>query len=369
VAGIEGLASQGGARGAEIERLRAAWDDPDPEVRQAALHASVVLARTPDEAADAFVQAWQDESDSVRAAAVMMLEFSTGRPEDDLRFILQAVHDGSREVREAAGEMLGILAQESPKEAYETLRWQGSASLEGMGRLFAQRKQVLAPFLLEDLSSPDPAIRSWAARTLYAIDWPASLPEDRLRTLLDDPDPQARLYALECAETLGAEALPLLERALGDSSADVRGKAIELAFKRGPGGAPLQPALEKALGDPSGAVAASAATALLALVADHPAALSALSRVIRSGKHVERCGALRQVERLPYLPEGLAPVLEEAGGDPSSEVQVLAQHALEVLRTVEAARSIEGAPPDRGPAGAPPGGGAEGPGDGGSRGG
>lgn len=329
-----------------------------------------------------------DPEGEVRAAAVQSL--ASAPMSDSLMALLGDLQDAEDAAVRSAALSAEMEARLANPDRYLTTDW--------LQRMLARRKDdataqlqmklvgkgaPMLPALIECLqTAPSPVARAAAACTIgmicagtsprqqefarlardvphegIAAAEPANL--DGLKPLeraLSDPEPEVRAIAAQCLGYLGQESsAPLLGKALGDSSEEVRWWAAlalqavpnEAAFAQIAHAATRDPServreaavralgwiegdqvimpLMRATGDESSAVRQAAATELGRF--DTEVALQALTRLFRDPNEDVRWSAVLAVGNLRN--RDAAPALTEALRDPSPMVSTAAERALQ----------------------------------------
>jgi HEAT repeat protein len=202
---------------ADLDVLRAALSDPNPEIRRAAVAALPSFEDDP-RGLETAVAAFRDSDVWVRHHAVM--RYAWAAPASFVDDLIPLVDDPDGPVRSAIGEALGRLAKDSDR---------ASAATEALVRL---------------LGDPASSVRRSAARGIGYLDGPL----EPLRPLAGDADSLVRVaVAGAFASRGGPEFLDLLHRLAADEVGEVRWHvALSLAKRQW---AAARPLLESLAGD------------------------------------------------------------------------------------------------------------------------
>ncbi|PTA42682.1 HEAT repeat domain-containing protein [Micromonospora sp. RP3T] len=191
---------------ADLERLRAAAADPDPEIRRTALGALPAVHLDP-RAYALVVTALRDPDAWVRDQAVLLLAWSA--PPAVVDHLVELTADPAWPVRTVLGEAIGRRAAHS------------------------DRVPVAAAALGVLLDDPESSVRAGAVRGLGLL----GVPPDALRSRVDDPDWWVRAAVagvLAAALPRWPPARPLLARLSEDSNPTVRATAAAALRNSGP---------------------------------------------------------------------------------------------------------------------------------------
>ena len=194
--------------------------------------------------------------------------------------------------------------------------------------------------LVEDLASPDPAVRADAARQLgHAINVDRVAATGHLVRALTDSDAKVREKAAEAIghSTTTADAVPALITTLGDPVIGVRRAAAEALGAIGAAAGPAGPALAALIKDADPKVRQAAAVAMGKIGTTSPEVLDALSAALR----VKDDPTLR--ERAAHAlgethhREGALALLLAAMDDPDAAVRREIVHAIGAMPATHAA--------------------------------
>jgi HEAT repeat protein len=171
-----------------------------------------------------------------------------------------------------------LLAEMAATEPDFAVRQAAVRVLAGMGRL------ATVPAALRDrLGSPDAHERLWAAIAVAAIEKRLDTALPVLAALLDHPEESFRgLLLMSLDDVAGPAAVPLLEKALGDSSREVRGWALYRLGKLGP---PAREGLRRALKHSDASTRVRAAELLAYDAGEHAAVARALQPLLSDPEH------------------------------------------------------------------------------------
>ena len=194
--------------------------------------------------------------------------------------------------------------------------------------------------LVEDLASPDPAVRADAARRLgHAVNIDRVAATGHLVRALGDSDAAVREKAAEALGHSAAtpEAVRALLTALGDPVAEVRRGAADALAAIGSDAAPAANALAGLIKDADPKVRQAAAAALGKIGATSPEVLDALSTALRrtddSALRERAAHALGQ----PHHGEAALTMLLAALNDPDAGVRREVVHAIGAMPATHAA--------------------------------
>jgi len=225
-----------------VPSLAKRLQDPEPQVRLAALEALITLGPLAKGALPAATQTLNDSNNFVRWAAVRLLG-KIGAPDDAgqrqaaVAGLATALNDTDLDVRKAATTALGI---------------------------YGQAAAAALPTLSQHVEFGNPRIRD------YVLNWPPAFGKVRSSAEYFDADlrqAQIRTVQADVSDATAASAVRALAAALTDTDQRVRRAAAEALAQFGPLAKPAVPALQKALDDPEGDVRRAAADALLAVSA------------------------------------------------------------------------------------------------------
>ena len=194
--------------------------------------------------------------------------------------------------------------------------------------------------LVEDLASPDPAVRADAARQLgHAVNIDRAAATGHLIWALGDSDATVREKATEALGHSAAadpEAVRALITALGDSTTGVRRAAAEALAEIGPPATSAGTALAALTKDTDAKVRQAAAVALGKIGATSPEVLAALSAAL----HVKDDSALRERAAhalgQPHHGEAALTLLLAAFDDPDPGVRREIVHAIGAMPAAHA---------------------------------
>lgn len=150
--------------------------------------------------------------------------------------------------------------------------------------VFQNIGQVAFPALTQALTSPEPLVRSGAARALGAIGSQAASFAPRLTEMLDDPDLGVRAGAIETLGRLGAgaaQAIFALRRKLHEADPEIRYLALKAISDIGTAAIPILPDLIHTLEDSEVRVRTAAARAIGCLARGAKDAVPALNAAFR----------------------------------------------------------------------------------------
>ena len=283
----------------------------------------------------------------VRRRRLLLLIAAVGSAE------LAACSDVAEEVREGVAHVgrLADRVERNPSDtslsqllviaedqrAQRIVRTNAAASLGALGRAHAERLSAdVVPVLARLLSDADPYIRREAAQGLgfYGEYAEAAVPA-LVGVLRARRGSDASQFAAWSLGEIGGQpdiAVPALIEVISDEAGD--GEAIEAIGKFGAEAAEAVPVLEAALGDEDLRYATRAAQALAAVDPGSSALSPAIVRLFRQGSGAARyfvLVAVREMDNQPWPPE-LAEVVESAATDDDDDTRNLALQLLESRR-------------------------------------
>jgi HEAT repeat protein len=278
-------------------------------------------------AVPALADALADPSEEVRGFALDALSKIGDASLDALPAIQKALaHDKSPLIRSLAAETIGSFgakAKDAVPALVKALKDEDgnvqTRALHALGKIGPQVEGV-RPALLAALA--EPGLAGVAAASLARLGKDA-LPD--LTSVLDGKDETARVHAVLALRVIGGEAIvPLLIKALKDSSAEVRSQAIDSLGRLGELARPALPRLLELLADKDAGEAAAVAVARFRK--------DALPGVVSFLNHADEHARLHAVLALRQigLPDVAAP-LASALADKSPKVRLQAVEALGTL--------------------------------------
>lgn len=225
-----------------VPALAKRLQDPEPQIRLAALEALIAMGPLAKAAAPAAIQALNDSNNFVRWAAVRLLGKIGTAADADARVaavggLVKSLSDPDLDVRKAAVAALGQ---------------------------YGQATAAAVPALSEHIEFGDARIRA------YVLSWPPAFGSTRSSSEYTDAD--LRLSAIRtvqaaATDATAATAVRALAAALTDPDARVRRAAAEALAHFGGYAKSATAALQRALDDPEPDVRRAAADALLAATA------------------------------------------------------------------------------------------------------
>lgn len=273
--------------GGEIGRLVAALRDPDPLVRRNAAQSLDEMGSDAAPALPALILALDDRDPGVvYYASWALANFGSASAPAVPRLTRLLAHPEELTQQGAAAALGGI----GPKAAAAVDALMGVGARPGEGQILAlwalgeigPAAAGVVPDLIELLGDPDPEVRFYGARALWAIGPPAAAPAaPAAAALLLDEDADVRIAARTVLASLGPDGAAAAPRLIEYMSApDPELRAVSAWILGHIGAAPgVVPALRGALADPEADVRREAAAALGAIGSG---ALSALSDLVRA---------------------------------------------------------------------------------------
>lgn len=323
------------------ELLRAAshlLQDPEPELRGAAVLAVFKMMEDGDGRTQLALQTLRDSAAPVRQAGYEVLLESGLSHDEIVDLLLLQLEDPSHAVRAEAVHTLDLSVGSSSEDRlklYEKARY---ASPDVRSRIAAFIKPDprhwpdVYSAVLRDVGCAEHSVRSRAAWLLFQAATGAEVKFEEIVTALTSSEPLAREWAVDCLGERGDEGVELLTRALGDASPNVRRKAASYLARRGKLASEAAGALASQLEDRDRPARIAAAVALLASHPDDAGALRVLREGLAATDLSIRCYTLRLIRSAGRAARALRQNLERLLQGQPEEAEMLAREALQALR-------------------------------------